>query len=108
MENKKTFYITTPIYYPSDKLHIGHSYTTVICDAIARAVTAQGNENWKIVLDRAEAIRTIVCETSGPAVIVVAGKGDDAFMLRNGVREPYEPDNVQLDRALGIRRKSTE
>ena len=29
MENKKTFYITTPIYYPSDKLHIGHSYTTV-------------------------------------------------------------------------------
>ena len=36
MENKKTFYITTPIYYPSDKLHIGHSYTTVICDAIAR------------------------------------------------------------------------
>ena len=28
MENKK-FYITTPIYYPSDKLHIGHSYTTV-------------------------------------------------------------------------------
>ena len=35
MENKK-FYITTPIYYPSDKLHIGHSYTTVACDALAR------------------------------------------------------------------------
>ncbi len=35
MENKK-FYITTPIYYPSDKLHIGHSYTTVAADAIAR------------------------------------------------------------------------
>ena len=33
---KKTFYITTPIYYPSDKLHIGHSYTTVAADAIAR------------------------------------------------------------------------
>jgi methionyl-tRNA synthetase len=32
----KTYYITTPIYYPSDKLHIGHSYTTVISDAIAR------------------------------------------------------------------------
>ncbi|MEG1547366.1 MAG: methionine--tRNA ligase [Clostridia bacterium] len=36
MENKKTFYITTPIYYPSDKLHIGHSYTTVAADALAR------------------------------------------------------------------------
>jgi len=34
--NKKTFYITTPIYYPSDNLHIGHSYTTVAADAIAR------------------------------------------------------------------------
>nr|HQA47440.1 class I tRNA ligase family protein [Bacillota bacterium] len=34
--NKKTFYITTPIYYPSDKLHIGHTYTTVAADAMAR------------------------------------------------------------------------
>ena len=33
---KETFYITTPIYYPSDKLHIGHAYTTVAADAIAR------------------------------------------------------------------------
>ena len=41
MENKK-FYITTPIYYPSDKLHIGHSYTTVACDALARFKRKQG------------------------------------------------------------------
>ena len=33
---KKTFYITTPIYYPSTKLHIGNTYTTVAADAIAR------------------------------------------------------------------------
>lgn len=33
---KKTYYITTPIYYPSDKLHIGHSYTTVAADTAAR------------------------------------------------------------------------
>lgn len=36
MSEKKTFYITTPIYYPSDNLHLGHCYTTVYCDAIAR------------------------------------------------------------------------
>jgi methionyl-tRNA synthetase len=36
MNGKPTFYITTPIYYPSDKLHIGHSYTTVAADAMAR------------------------------------------------------------------------
>lgn len=33
---KKKFYITTPIYYPSDKLHIGHTYCTVAADAMAR------------------------------------------------------------------------
>ncbi len=33
---KNNFYITTPIYYPSGKLHIGNAYTTVACDAIAR------------------------------------------------------------------------
>lgn len=36
MTDKKTYYITTPIYYPSDKLHIGHTYTTVAADAAAR------------------------------------------------------------------------
>lgn len=36
LDNKKTFYITTPIYYPSDKLHMGHAYSTVAADAFAR------------------------------------------------------------------------
>ncbi len=36
MTNNGKYYITTPIYYPSDKLHIGHSYTTVAADAMAR------------------------------------------------------------------------
>ncbi len=39
---KQKFYITTPIYYPSDKLHIGHSYCTVAADTIARYKRAQG------------------------------------------------------------------
>ena len=42
MSEQKKFYITTPIYYPSDKLHIGHSYTTVACDALARFKRMQG------------------------------------------------------------------
>ena len=41
MEQKK-FYITTPIYYPSDKLHIGHTYCTVATDAMARYKRMQG------------------------------------------------------------------
>ena len=39
---RKTFYITTPIYYPSGKAHIGHSYCTVASDAIARYKRLQG------------------------------------------------------------------
>lgn len=43
METKnKKFYITTPIYYPSGKWHIGTCYTTIICDAIARYKRMQG------------------------------------------------------------------
>lgn len=40
--NGEKFYITTPIYYPSDKLHIGHSYCTVAADAMARYKRLRG------------------------------------------------------------------
>ena len=40
--NKNTYYITTPIYYPSGKAHIGHSYSTVAADAIARYKRMRG------------------------------------------------------------------
>ena len=42
MPNKETFYITTPIYYPSDNLHIGHAYTTVAADTMARFKKQEG------------------------------------------------------------------
>ena len=42
MENRESFYITTPIYYPSDNLHIGHAYTTVAADCMARFKRMQG------------------------------------------------------------------
>ena len=44
MAEKNTFYITTPIYYPSDKLHIGHAYCTVATDAIARYHRLKGED----------------------------------------------------------------
>ena len=42
MKEKKTYYITTPIYYPSAKLHIGHTYCTVNTDALARYKRMRG------------------------------------------------------------------
>lgn len=44
MSEQKTFYLTTPIYYPSDKLHIGHAYSTVAGDAMARYKRLRGYE----------------------------------------------------------------
>ncbi len=45
MENKN-FYISTPIYYPSDKLHIGHTYSTVAADTMARYKRFQGYDTF--------------------------------------------------------------
>ncbi len=42
MSEKKPFYITTPIYYPSGNPHIGHCYTTLACDCVARMKRMQG------------------------------------------------------------------
>lgn len=44
MSDKEKYYITTPIYYPSGNPHIGHCYTTVACDSIARFRRMQGKD----------------------------------------------------------------
>ncbi len=46
MPDKKTFYITTPIYYPSDNLHIGHAYCSVATDTMARFKKQQGFDTY--------------------------------------------------------------
>jgi len=42
----KRFYITTPIYYVNARPHLGHAYSTIVCDAIARRMRALGIETW--------------------------------------------------------------
>ena len=46
MDNPNKFYITTPIYYVNARPHIGHTYTTVVCDAIARRQRMMGMDVW--------------------------------------------------------------
>ena len=45
MSNNR-FYITTPIYYVNDVPHIGHAYTSLACDVIARFMKLAGKEVW--------------------------------------------------------------
>ena len=42
----KKFYITTPIYYVNAHPHIGHAYTTIVCDTIARRHRMLGDDTW--------------------------------------------------------------
>jgi methionyl-tRNA synthetase len=44
--NSSRFYITTPIYYVNARPHLGHAYSTIVCDAIARRKRAMGIETW--------------------------------------------------------------
>ena len=44
--SRKTYYITTPIYYPSDRLHIGHALTTTMADTLARFNRLLGHDTW--------------------------------------------------------------
>ncbi len=48
MSNGRSFYITTPIYYPSDVPHIGHGYTTVAVDTLARWHRQAGDDTWML------------------------------------------------------------
>lgn len=46
MSTQNSYYITTPIYYPSDNLHIGHAYCTTIADSLARFHRTKGEDVW--------------------------------------------------------------
>src|SRR5580693_6557666 len=46
VSNPNRFYLTTPIYYVNARPHLGHAYSTIVCDAIARRKRAMGIETW--------------------------------------------------------------
>jgi methionyl-tRNA synthetase len=48
MNTKKTFYITTPIYYPSGRFHIGTAYSTILADMLKRYKSLRGFETWML------------------------------------------------------------
>ncbi|MBQ3394638.1 MAG: methionine--tRNA ligase [Oscillospiraceae bacterium] len=96
MAEKKTYYITTPIYYPSDNLHIGHSYTTTACDSLARYKRLQGydvmyltgtDEHGQKIQDKAAA----------------AGKTPKQYVddiVNNNVKPLWKRLNIRYDRFI--------
>ena len=93
--NEKKFYITTPIYYPSDKLHIGHGYTTVAADVVSRFKRMQGydvmfltgtDEHGQKIEDKAKA----------------AGKTPKQYVdeIVVGIKALWEKMNISYDRFI--------
>ncbi len=78
MSDRKTFYITTPIYYPSDNLHIGHAYTTVAADCLARFKRMQGYDVYYL---------TGTDEHGQKIERIARGKGMEPIEYINGIVE---------------------
>ncbi len=66
----KTYYITTPIYYPSGKLHIGNTYTTVLCDALRRYKDMRGYDTFYLtgMDEHGKKIETVAKERNLPPI----------------------------------------
>lgn len=75
------FYITTPIFYPNAKLHMGHAYTVTLCDIIARAQKLQGKEVYLL---------TGADENTGKILKVVEEKGQSVEEYLNEVTANFK------------------
>ena len=93
--NKQTFYITTPIYYTSGNLHIGHAYTTVICDAIARYKKMRGYEVYYLTGtdEHGEKVQKKALE---------AGKSPQQYVddLVVGIKQLWKTLNIEYDQFI--------
>jgi len=95
---KKTFYITTPIYFPSAKLHIGHAYCTVATDAIARYKRLRGYDVLFLTGtdEHGQKIETIAkAEGKTPKQFV-----DEIVIGKGGITDLWKLMNISNDRFI--------
>ena len=65
MSDKRTFFISTPIYYVNDVPHVGHAYTTIAADALARARRLAGHDVFLLTGKDEQPPRLIALRTLG-------------------------------------------
>ena len=97
MENKR-FYITTPIYYPSGRLHIGHAYCTVATDAMARYKRLQGCE--VMFLTGTDEHGQKIEDKAKEAGVTPQQFVDSIVTAPGGVLDLWKLMNVQYDRFI--------
>ena len=96
--DKKTFYITTPIYYPSDKLHIGHTYCTVATDAIARYKRLRGYD--VMFLTGTDEHGQKIEEKAKAAGVTPQEFVDRIVTGENGIQDLWKLMNISNDRFI--------
>ena len=74
---------------------------SVIANAVVRAIRDAGHRRWSIEIDRRAAIKGAIASAREGDVVLVAGKGHEAYQERNGVRMPFS-DAVETDAALAL------
>ena len=97
MDNKR-FYITTPIYYPSGKLHIGHAYCTVATDAMARYKRLCGYD--VMFLTGTDEHGQKIEDKAKEAGVTPQQFVDDIVTAPGGVLDLWKLMNVQYDRFI--------
>ena len=95
---RETFYITTPIYYPSDKLHIGHTYCTVATDAIARYKRLRGYD--VMFLTGTDEHGQKIEEKAKAAGVTPQEFVDRIVMGENGILDLWKLMNISNDRFI--------
>ena len=96
--SKGNYYITTPIYYPSANLHIGHAYCTVATDAMARYKRLQGYDV-KFLTGTDEHGQKIE-EKAKAAGVTPQAFVDNIVEGENGIKDLWELMNVSYDRFI--------
>ena len=96
--SKGTFYITTPIYYPSDKLHIGHTYCTVATDAIARYKRMCGYD--VMFLTGTDEHGQKIEEKAKAAGVTPQQFVDNIVTGKGGIRDLWKLMNISNDRFI--------
>lgn len=94
----KTFYITTPIYYPSDKLHIGHTYCTVATDTMARYKRLQGYD--VLFLTGTDEHGQKIEENAAKAGVTPKEFVDNIVTGERGILDLWKLMNISYDRFI--------
>ncbi len=96
--SKGKFYITTPIYYPSAKLHIGHAYCTVATDAMARYKRLQGYD--VLFLTGTDEHGMKIEEKAKAAGVTPQQFVDDIVAGKGGILDLWKLMNISYDRFI--------